>query len=1783
VYDADNVPVHRINSAEFLKISFDSGVITGPEAVAVRDKLIAGGRITNPSDPTKPGYQNWPTDDYLNSTKGRIGLDPTAIDAGKPAPHGFITAAEDAARARALPGFAEAAAQHAADKAALKSNPGSYGPDGRMTPTASAALEALHAAGRALGAAATAYDIGATLAEIYPEWKKGNIAFVTEELGALVGRNMAGWAGAALGFEVGAGIGSIMGPLGALAAGLIGAAAGAFLGVEVGGELGRDFGRFINELRKELRDAPDDPWSWVKKLFGDIINPRDPFVLDLDGNGISLTSLTGPQVYFDLDGNGFAERTAWLSPTDGFLALDRNGNGTIDGISDLFGSPTQDAFTMLRGYDSNGDGEISAQDAVFSSLLVWRDANSDGVSQPGELHTLTSLGITSIHVGTNPLPGSIDPLAVRELVAGNIITHRSTFDHVNGTTGQTGAVLFATDQVMTEFQPPVSFRYDQEVFLLPNLRGYGRVPDLWIAMSMDPVLKQMVKDLVQGADVLTSLMDVIGSPITSAGSRTGYETDAFEAMLHRWSKVVPAPASSTEFDAATFTNANGTPAWSATMFAGVNLAIHTMAAFLDRILPDFVSANHAFYEAFQEFSARFALSFYAQVPELTSLAAFSDFEVTARLNPPANGVAYSLSEIETLFNPILHSFENPPPRGALVESLAGLRYNMATDRLDGSPDLFIQAQLASLAFDPEAPWAGYDAWYAQHRLFLELVDPDATRLLTLHRAHTENMALPILRGPHNLIEGTAGDDTLLGDPTSSATNTDLLVGGPGNDIIQGGMGNDTYIFSDGSGADWVSDSGGVDEIAFQGALLWSLAQFSFANGGRQDLLITFSGRSETVMVAGYFDGNGRATIEAVTFADMPQAAGRKIHDAVYATLATTGSDAIVGPMVATTLIGLAGDDVLTGRHGNDILIGGVGNDVLSGGGGDDIYRFERGDGADIVRDDTNSFNGWGGNDTIEFGDGILPAEVTVKQVNGGWDLLLSIAGTSDSITIEDSVGSVHGRIEQVRFANGTVWTHAKLMEMALAGTAGPDQLWGSSSGETISGGAGDDFIDARGGNDVLIGGTGDDVLSGGGGNDVYRYARGDGNDLISDAYGSMFGGTGGHDRLELTGIGPEDLTVVRTADDSYILYIGGGNEGSIKLWGAASEAPLSPARYQIEQIVFSDHLHVLPWTPADLKTKAVRVGNGDDLWVGYDTGETVRGLFGDDELVGRGGDDVLRGDDGNDRLYGGTGDDILSGGAGDDILVGDDPGERIAVGPNLIVNGGFEQSGTIVGSGSWGKANSDLPGWVKSNSQHYEQVVSGWGGVISRDGDYWLDMNSGGGVGTNMDISQTVGGLGEGEIVQLQFAHANFITSASGAFEVYWNGILVAAISDTGLVMRVTSLDLVAAAGDNILRFRSIGGTGHSGASLDDVRLYATVAGSGADYLDGGEGGDTMAGGRGSDIYIVDSAEDVVIEAFDGGSADEVRTSISNYTLPANVEILRFTGLGAATLYGNSLDNLIFGGPGKDTIIVNQGGTDTIQAGAGDDTIYFGAAFTAAASVNGGSGVDAVILQGSYSMTFTAANLNAVERLVLMSGGATPAIYNLTTVDANVAAGVSFFVNGGGLLEGEGFIFVGLAETDGRFWIQGGAGADTLVGGGLEDALFGGAGDDLLYGMGGADSLTGGGGKDTLRGGLGADRYIFGSVSDSTPSAFDTIVDFHAGEKIELAAIDADGNSANGDSAFTWIGAAAFSYQAGQLRAYQQGGAWWVEGDTNGDGVADLLVKVVTIDGTILATTDFVL
>jgi len=164
------------------------------------------------------------------------------------------------------------------------------------------------------------------------------------------------------------------------------------------------------------------------------VQEGEPLVLDLDGDGVELRSMEGG-VEFDIDNDGQAERTGFVTGDDALLALDKNGNGRIDGVGELFGDKTgaKNGFEDLARYDSNRDGAIDRNDPIFSRLRLFQDVNGDGRSSASELSSLASQGIVRLN---------LNPVANPMVVAGNRITETSKFVRADGSTGTIAEAYF---------------------------------------------------------------------------------------------------------------------------------------------------------------------------------------------------------------------------------------------------------------------------------------------------------------------------------------------------------------------------------------------------------------------------------------------------------------------------------------------------------------------------------------------------------------------------------------------------------------------------------------------------------------------------------------------------------------------------------------------------------------------------------------------------------------------------------------------------------------------------------------------------------------------------------------------------------------------------------------------------------------------------------------------------------------------------------------------------------------------------------------------------------------------------------------------------------------------------------------------------------------------------------------------------------------------------------------------------------------------------------------------
>ncbi len=538
----------------------------------------------------------------------------------------------------------------------------------------------------------------------------------------------------------------------------------------------------------------------------------------------------------------------------------------------------------------------------------------------------------------------------------------------------------------------------------------------------------------------------------------------------------------------------------------------------------------------------------------------------------------------------------------------------------------------------------------------------------------------------------------------------------------------------------------------------------------------------------------------------------------------------------------------------------------------------------------------------------------------------------------------------------------------------------------------------------------------------------------------------------------------------------------------------------------------------------------------------------------------------------------------DDLIIGAniaDPGGRSGAGETYVVfgsAGGFAASldlSTLDGGNGFvinGIDAFDLSGYSVASAGD----VNGDGigdliiGAVLADpggrggaGETYVVFGSAGGFAASLDLSALDGS--NGFVIDGIDADDASGISVAGAGDVNGDGyddLIIGAINaDPGgrsnagesyIVYGHTSNQTEGTSGDDIL----LGARGED--TLNGYQGNDTLIGSGS--------ADTMSGGTGDDYYDHVTSADTVVELA-GEGTDTIRTRFDGY-LPNHVENLILFGSIAETGVGNGLANRITGtsgdntlyGFGGDDVFEGRGGNDTLHGGAGDDIYDI---VTAADTVVelADEGIDTVSTRAdSYVLGDNVENLILSGHLAEIGSG--NALANQLT--GSNRSNILFGFDGDDLLQGLG-------------------GVDTLDGGAGNDTLEGGTGNDNLAGGSGNDTLIGGAGRDVLTGGTDADIFAFFDEDfASLASSTDRIADFSRsdGDRIDLSALDAMMGTPENES-FAFIGAAAFSGAAGELRCVQRNGFAVIQGDTNGDGLADFGIRV---DGLIdLTAADFML
>lgn len=978
-----------------------------------------------------------------------------------------------------------------------------------------------------------------------------------------------------------------------------------------------DFWRRLGVTESDLEPLLDP--ANLEQLLHDVFTlaggiQADPLILDLNGDGI-ITQHFSEGAQFDLDANGFQETTGWVSPADGLIVRDLNNNGVIDNGTELLGDRTalpdgstaSSGFQALSALDSNQDGLVDAQDAAWDGLLVWKDANSDGVSTSDELFTMAQAGVTAISTTYT------QPEAPLDLGNGNSVLQTGSFTRSDGATGAAASLLFARNTAAAT--PVMQLPTTEAIDALPDIAGMGVVYGLRQAMVRDATLEQLVTAFVnsswQNAEAAFNavLTRWAGAEGVIPGSRGKYVDARHLAILEKFHGQPYAG-----------TNGESNPillhgpvlefAYKALfeqVFAKALLQAQ-LAPFFSKTAFDLTSDGQLILD-FSEMAAQIKSVIRTDVEEGIWLLT----QAARALQGINLGGSQGYAEFEASFADMADILGGVPlfDQGR-IPFMGDSNDNTIT--LSDSGDLaFGGAGDDTISGGSKRDYlsggAGNDVIFGKGGNDVLDGGAGADRLYTGRDA--------------SILRGGSGDDTLTGYDFAIAGST--FNGGTGNDSIVGTHKGDLYIFNLGDGHDTIAErdeQSNMDVLKFGPGILASDLTIHRVNA---NLVISHSNGTDSITFVAWYTRYGGNQVERFEFADGTTWTSAELSALGLTVDGTDAGDTLSGLDFANdTILGGAGNDKLSGQGGDDLLLGGTGDDELQGDDGNDVLRG--GDGNDQL-------NGGAGDDQL-FGE-------------GGDDILIAGAG-------RDLLDGGEG--------NDTL--RAGYYASTLKGGNGDDQLIGLESadeGSTFIGGQGNDTITGTRKGDLYLFNLGDghdtitesvDRLS----TDVLRFGEGiNPSDLTVSRNSTSL--------VISHSNGTDSITVLKwfNTSNNYQIERFEFFDGSVWLaYDVTAMGLVVQGTGAAETLTAMDGFNN---TLYGLAGDDILIGkSGNDLLFGGDGKDDLRGGYGDDQLFGGEGNDRLHGEYGRDVLYGEAGDDtlygsnyasILIGGSGNDTLIGD--------------------------------------------------------------------------------------------------------------------------------------------------------------------------------------------------------------------------------------------------------------------------------------------------------------------------------------------------------------------------------------------------------------------------------------------------------------------------------------------------------------------------------------------------
>lgn len=943
-------------------------------------------------------------------------------------------------------------------------------------------------------------------------------------------------------------------------------------------------------------------------LFAPIINAfisgikfNYPMAIDLDGDGIDTIDINKSQIYFDVDEDGFREQTGWISKKEAILAIDKNGNGIIDNQSEMFGSTEKTGFEELKELDTNGDGIIDSKDTDFNKIRLWQDLNENGVTDEGELKTLSEAGIISINTNSTK---------VDELNNNNIITEKAIINYADGSSKNLYDVATQYNDMYTVYGG--EYILDMDVLDLPWLRGYGNSMDLQLAASQNDNLKALIKQMAS----MSSAVDIYNQ---------------FDNMMSMWLGE----------------NKTGEDMQKLVLSKLMRLDLENMSEF---------QANNI-QNAYNELKEKLFVSFIAQTSIADKFDIAYDYKTDSIIysdntyqNIVENTtdsnifiVSYSIAKVLTNNGDLnvtrLANMITQLGYGSHIISYinSGLKFkNGDFEYVDKTKPLYA---IGSEGNDVITGTDNADIIYG--------MDGDDI----------------INGGPgDDFLSGGKGNDILIGgdgnDTLIGGEGDDTLEGGGGNDTyIYDGEGKDSVL--DEKWANVLEQVWVQDNIYSDYHAVWKNGNKQLVDAG--DDVIVFGKNISLEDLKIFRSGNNlvfelKNTTNKLTIKNWYATKEQRVETFRFADGLILNAEQILNMKKDTagndTIIGTNKSDFIFSTSGNDNITGGKGNDIIVNQSGNTTYNFNPGDGQDIIRD-------YSGNDKLIVG---YSSEDIIFQRSQG-DLLIKFKNSKDCITVYNWFINDNNRIETIQMTDVTITSDTLMAYMTSPqGTEGQDILIGTDEDNIMFAYGGDDYIEGKGGNDILDGGAGKDIMKGGLGNDTYFVDNSgdlvienedEGIDLVKSSISYIL-----PENVEnLTLTGKKNINGVGNELNNIII----GNDGNNILNGLAGNNTLKGGKGNDTYIITASNANDTIIENINEGTDTVKASVSHTLAANIEnlilTGkENINGTgnSGDNRIEGNEGDNILSGGAGNDTLYGGgKGKDTLKGGTGNDTYIVD--------------------------------------------------------------------------------------------------------------------------------------------------------------------------------------------------------------------------------------------------------------------------------------------------------------------------------------------------------------------------------------------------------------------------------------------------------------------------------------------------------------------------------------------------